>query len=177
VSLVQYKYNYYIFNNKNRLTTLIREWTFSQLDVDSIDYLKNLPTELNLEYEKVKIHAYHATPDSLFEVVLPYESDQVLEEKMMRDEADIYIYGHTHKPYIRYMNGKCIINIGSVGLTFDGLAKSSYAILDIEENSFQTSLVRVNYDVNKVIRQFRQFRESNYPNSEQMIKVLKNAGI
>jgi putative phosphoesterase len=104
-----------------------RNWTFSQLDEDSIDYLKNLPTELKLEYGKVKIHAYHSTPHSLFEVVPPYESDQVLAEKMMGSEADIYIYAHIHKPFIRYINGKCIINIGSVGLPFDGLAKSSYA--------------------------------------------------
>jgi putative phosphoesterase len=151
-----------------------RDWTLSQLDGDSVEYLKSLPTELKLEFGKIKIHAFHATPDSLFEVVTPYESDQVIEEKMMRNEADIFIYAHIHKPYIRYLNGKCIINIGSVGLPFDGLSKSSYALLDIVEDSFQTSIVRVNYDVNKVIK---QFSESDYPNSEQMIKVLKNAGI
>jgi putative phosphoesterase len=151
-----------------------RDWTLSQLDEDSVEYLKSLPTELKLEFGKIKIHAFHATPDSLFEVVTPYESDQVIEEKMMRNEPDIFIYAHIHKPYIRYLNGKCIINIGSVGLPFDGLSKSSYALLDIVEDSFQTSIVRVNYDVNKVIK---QFSESDYPNSEQMIKVLKNAGI
>jgi putative phosphoesterase len=151
-----------------------RDWTLSQLDEDSVEYLKSLPTELKLEFGKIKIHAFHATPDSLFEVVTPYESDQVIEEKMMRNETDIFIYAHIHKPYIRYLNGKCIINIGSVGLPFDGLSKSSYALLDIVEDSFQTSIVRVNYDVNKVIK---QFSESDYPNSEQMIKVLKNAGI
>lgn len=151
-----------------------RDWTFSHLDEDSIDYLKNLPTELKLEYGKVKIHAYHATPHSLFDVVTPYESDQLIAEKMMGSKADIYIYAHIHKPYIRYINGKCIINIGSVGLPFDGLAKSSYALLEIQEESFQTSIVRVAYDVNKVIK---QFIESDYPNSEQMMKVLENSGI
>lgn len=151
-----------------------RDWTLSQLDEDSVEYLKSLPTDIKLEYGNIKIHAFHATPDSLFEVVTPDLSNQLIEEKMMRYEANIYIYAHIHKPYIRYINGKCIINLGSVGLPFDGLAKSSYAILDIEENSFQTSLIRVNYDVNKVIS---QFRESDYPNSEQMIKVLINAGI
>ncbi|MEH7304669.1 metallophosphoesterase family protein [Neobacillus drentensis] len=151
-----------------------RDWTFSQLDKASIDYLKNLPTELKLEYGKVRIHAYHATPKSLFEVVTPYESDQVIAEKMMGSEADIYIYAHIHKPFIRYINGKCIINIGSVGLPFDGLAKSSYALLEIQEECFQTSIMRVDYDVNKVIN---QFTESDYPNSEQMKKVLRNASI
>ncbi|WP_066067711.1 metallophosphoesterase family protein [Neobacillus soli] len=151
-----------------------RDWALSQLDEGNVEYLKNLPTELKLEYGKVKIHAYHATPHSLFEVVTPYESDQLIAEKMMGSEADIYIYAHIHKPYIRYINGKCIINIGSVGLPFDGLAKSSYALLEIQEESFQTSIVRVAYDVNKVIK---QFTESDYPNSEQMKKILSNSGI
>jgi len=151
-----------------------RDWTFSQLDKASIDYLKNLPTELKLEYGKIRIHAYHATPYSLFEVVPPYESDQVIAEKMMGSDADIYIYAHIHKPYIRYINGRCIINIGSVGLPFDGLAKSSYAILEIQEERFQTSIVRVDYNVNKVIN---QFIEPDYPNLEQIKKMLRNADI
>ncbi len=62
----------------------------------------------------------------------------------------------------------------SVGLPFDGLAKSSYALLEIQEECFQTSIVRVDYNVNKVIN---QFIESDYPNSEQMKKVLSNASI
>ena len=151
-----------------------RDWTYSKLGMESIEYLRNLPTELKLEFENVKIHAFHATPDSLFEVVLPNENDQILKEKMMRIEADIYLYAHIHKPFIRYLNGKCIMNLGSVGLPFDGLAKSSYALIDIEENRFLTSIIRVSYDVNEVIN---QFVESDYPNSEQMVNILRNAGI
>jgi hypothetical protein len=66
------------------------------------------------------------------------------------------------------------MNIGSVGLPFDGLAKSSYAIVDIKEGSFQTSIVRVDFDLEKVIQ---QYQEGDYPNSEQMMKVIQNARI
>lgn len=151
-----------------------REWTCSHLDDASLDYLKSLPTELMLEHEKVKIHAFHATPNSLFEVVTPNESDQVLEEKMMEYDSDIYIYAHIHKPFIRFINGKCLINSGSVGLPFDGLTKSSYALLEIQELSIQTSIIRVDYDVAQVTN---QFIESDYPNSEQMIRILKKGNV
>lgn len=151
-----------------------RDWTFSQLDEESIEYLKNLPTELMLEFDHLMIHVFHATPESLFEVVLPSESDQVLVEKMMGKEASIYIYAHIHNPYIRYINGKCIVNIGSVGLPFDGLTKPSYALLDLEEDCVQISIVRVNYDINKVIQ---QYNDSDYPNSEQMIMILSKAQV
>jgi putative phosphoesterase len=151
-----------------------REWTASQLDSDSIKYLKDLPTELRLEFGKIKVQAFHATPNSLFEVVLPSESDEVLIEKMLKDDADLYIYAHIHKPFIRFLNGKCVMNIGSVGLPFDGLRKSSYGLLEISDKSWQASIVRVNYNVNEVIE---RFNESDYPNIELIKKILINAAI
>ncbi len=117
-----------------------RDWIFSQLDEDSIQYLKELPTELNLQFEQVKIHAFHATPNSLFDVVLPFESDEALKEKMMSNEADMYIYAHIHKPFIRYIEGKCLINIGSVGLPFDGLQNHPMRLLILMKTVFKHRL-------------------------------------
>ena len=151
-----------------------RDWTLSQLDTESIDYLQSLPSELKIELEGVRIHAYHATPQSLFDIVLPDESEETLIESQMVQEADLYVYAHIHKPYIRYTNGKCIINTGSVGLPFDGLNKASYAMVEFNGNNYQTAIIRVEYDVEKVID---QFSGTDYPNKEFMIKVLKNAKV
>lgn len=151
-----------------------REWSLRQLDSQAIDYLSGLPTELNLEYGKVKISAFHATPKSLFEVVPPTENDELLEEKLMVNEADIYIYAHIHKAYIRYIKGKSVINTGSVGLPFDGLTKASYALVEIDEKGFQLSNVRVEYELNKVIK---QFQESDYPNKELLINILSSGKV
>ncbi|NHC43546.1 metallophosphoesterase family protein [Bacillus sp. MM2020_1] len=151
-----------------------REWTLKQLDDEGLDYLRNLPTDLKLEFDKIKLHGFHATPSSLFDIVLPSESDEVLNEKMMKDDVDIYIYAHIHKPFIRYINGKCLMNIGSVGLPFDGLNKSSYGLLEIIDGELQTTIVRVSYNVDEEIK---KFRESEYPNIEQMVKLLKQAAV
>ena len=138
-----------------------RDWIVSKLNNESINYLKNLPEDLHLECESYKIHAFHATPTSLFDVVHPDENDQKLSGKLLVNEADILIYGHIHKPYVRFVNGKCIINTGSVGLPFDGMNKSSYAIVEVEEGNILTSIVRVDYEVDEVIK---QIKESDYPN-------------
>jgi putative phosphoesterase len=156
------------------MMSIERDWTFLQLDNNDINYLNNLPTDLILEFGRVKIHAFHATPKSLFEVVQPFENDETLRDKMMESEADIYIYAHIHKPFIRYLDGKCIINTGSIGLPFDGQNKSSYALVEVENESFQTTIVRVSYDVKGTIN---KFNEADYPNSKQMIKVLLNGKI
>lgn len=151
-----------------------REWTYSKLKTEEINYLESLQEELNLEYGDLKIHAFHATPNSLFEIVQPFESDEMLKEKLMVKNADIFIYAHIHKPYIRYLNGKCIVNTGSVGLPFDGQRKASYMILEIGEKGYNTSIVRVGYDTDKVIAEFQQ---SDYPNRDFMINVLENSSI
>ncbi len=149
-----------------------RDWICSQLTEESIDYLRNLPIELTMEQYGLRIHAFHATPESLFEVVLPSENEETLSSKLMSNEADLFIYAHIHRPYIRYINGKCIMNIGSVGIPFDGVKRASYAIVDISEESFQTSIVRVAYDINQTID---QFQNSDYPNKGQLIEILRNA--
>ncbi|WP_078543758.1 metallophosphoesterase family protein [Litchfieldia alkalitelluris] len=152
-----------------------RDWTVSQLDSSDIDYLKNLPTSISSEVEGVTIHAFHATPDSLFDVVLPDANDnQLLSSQMSGEDADVYIYAHIHKPYIRYIDGKVIINIGSVGLPFDGLAKASYGIVEVKDGNITTSIQRVSVDLEKVTAAYDQV---NYPNAEMMKRIVRNGKI
>ena len=89
-------------------------------------------------------------------------------------EAKLYVYAHIHKPYIRYLNGKVIMNIGSVGLPFDGMNKASYGIVEIQEDGFRTSIERVSFDIEKVIQ---QYQEKGYPNADMMTQVLRKARI
>jgi putative phosphoesterase len=154
------------------MMNLERDWIHPHLTEESIEYLRNLKTELKLQAHDLKIHAYHANPDNLFDIVLPSESDETLTSKMMVEAANLYVYAHIHRPYIRYINGKCIMNIGSVGLPFDGLNKASYGLVDIHEGTFQTSIVRVPYDINQTID---QLVNSDYPNKEKLITMLKSA--
>jgi putative phosphoesterase len=153
-----------------------REWIVSQLEQADLEYLKNLPTQLNPTIEGISIHLFHATPDSLFENILPNVEDQTIQDKLMSAnmDAQIYIYGHIHRAYIRYIKGKIIINTGSVGLPFDGLALASYAIVEIVAGNISTSIERVSYDVEKVVE---QYQKADYPNAEMMIKVLRNASV
>lgn len=152
-----------------------RQWIVEQLEPADIDYLESLPTQLNLSIQDIKISAFHATPTSLFDIVLPNADDNQIETSLMlAQEAQVFVYAHIHKPYIRYLNGKVIINIGSVGLPFDGLAKSSYGIIEIEDGHIKTSIRRVNYDLERVVA---LYHEVHYPNAEMMSKIIRNAKI
>ncbi|MDQ0874183.1 putative phosphoesterase [Paenibacillus sp. V4I3] len=149
-----------------------REWTVAQLDEQDIAYLVSLPTEMKLEIEGISIHAFHATPDSLFEIVLPGVGDEVLKSKLMSaSDADIFIYAHIHRPFIRYMEGKILLNTGSVGLPFDGMSKAAYAIVEIENGQIRTSIERVPFRIEDVVK---QYEEVHYPNAEMMTKIVRN---
>jgi putative phosphoesterase len=152
-----------------------RQWTVDQLEPDDISYLEALPTQLQFNVEGVEVAAFHATPDSLFEIVLPNADDEKMEATMMKPtNANVYVYAHIHRPYIRYINGKVIMNIGSVGLPFDGMTKSSYGLLEIEDGNIKTSIQRVSFDLEKVTQ---LYQEVNYPNASMMSEIIRNGKI
>ncbi|PAE44564.1 metallophosphoesterase family protein [Bacillus sp. 7884-1] len=157
------------------LMNLERQWIVEQLEPSDIDYLNNLPSQLNLSFEDVGISAFHATPTSLFDIVLPNADDNQIEYSLMHEqEAQVYVYAHIHKPYIRFLNGKVIMNIGSVGLPFDGLTKASYGLVEIEDGHLKTSIRRVSYELERVVA---LYHEVNYPNAEMMSKIIRTAKI
>lgn len=152
-----------------------RDWTVSQLGPEDLEYLASLPSELHLEHEGVSIHAFHATPDSLFDIVAPGSGDEVLQTKLMSAaEADLYVYAHIHKPYIRYLDGRIVINIGSVGLPFDGLPRASYGLIEIADGSLSTRIERVAFDIEQVVS---EYEEARYPNAEMMTRIVRKASV
>ncbi|MFC4401879.1 metallophosphoesterase family protein [Gracilibacillus xinjiangensis] len=153
------------------LMKMEQAWIRQKLSDADVQYLEQLPSELSLTYGNMSIHAFHATPHSLFDIVLPEQTNEELLMKLTANrDADLYIYGHIHRAYMRVVNGKTIINSGSVGLPFDGLNQASYAIVEINDQSFITSHIRVPYDIEQVCK---QYEANNYPNKEMMQQIIR----
>jgi predicted phosphodiesterase len=64
-------------------------------------------------------------------------------------DADIMIYGHTHKPYRKDIGGKIFINAGSVGKPKDEDPRTCVALLDITTDSVRIEFLRIPYDLQK----------------------------
>ncbi len=153
-----------------------REWTFERLTEEDIHYLWNLPLELTVNLtDDLEIHAFHATPNSLFDVVKPHQPDEELANKLMNHPtANLFFYGHIHLPYARYINGKCLANLGSVGLPFDGMNQASYLIVEGEGSQFHVGIQRVRYDVEQVKK---QLMDVGYPNLEFLMGVVERGAL
>ncbi len=151
-----------------------REWCVSQLSQEDLDWLAALPHDLQLSLgENLTLYAFHATPNSLFDVVWPDASADQIAATLLQNRSDqLVAYGHIHYPYIRVVQGKTILNTGSVGLPFDGLPLASYIMVETDGVTHQTSLIRVPYDVERVAE---QYIKGDYPEAELMVQVVRQA--
>lgn len=66
------------------------------------------------------------------------------------------------------------MNLGSVGLPFDGMPKASYAMVENDNGNIRTSIERVNVDIEKVVK---KYQEVNYPNAEMMIDIVRKGSL
>lgn len=126
------------------LSILTRELMWKVLDEKQLEWVGAPDTSAGLELDGRHIYATHAAPsDNLFKYLVPETSDEDLAAELELAGADIVLTGHTHKPFMRELNGRLMVNVGSVGQPRDGIPKASYAIIEGE----RVELKRVDYDV------------------------------
>lgn len=100
-------------------------------DPELVRWLSQQPYRIDTEIDGKKLTMFHATPAGRFEYV--YEEDEGLQE-FGEIGSDIVIYGHTHMPLDRRVNGTHVINPGSAGQPRDPANgfRSSFGIFDTQ---------------------------------------------
>ncbi|WP_245530692.1 metallophosphoesterase family protein [Alicyclobacillus acidocaldarius] len=140
---------------------------------EELEYLANLPLLLQEESPFGRWLAFHATPLDPFPVVAADAPDDDIESRIVAgQDARLYLYGHIHVPYVRDIRGRTVVNLGSVGMPFDGVPQASYVILHVDEDVFRVEHRRVPYDVEAACR---RYDEIGYPAAEMMKRVLRTA--
>lgn len=95
------------------------------------EFLKELPTQLQVEEEGVKILLVHGSPRRNNEDILPNTPMEEVEAMLKNVDADVVLCGHTHIPCgFQTPNKKTVVNAGSVGRPFTPDAKACYLIVD-----------------------------------------------
>lgn len=121
-------------------------------DVKVIDekrkkYLKNLPSQKELEIEGVKILMVHGSPRRNNEDILPDFSIEKVEEIIYGVDADLIFCGHTHVPCgYQTNNRKTVVNVGSVGRPMTSNPQACYVIANFENGAFTIEHRFVDYD-------------------------------
>jgi len=131
------------------LADLSFNWTKEHASLRSTEYMRGLPAELTIEAEGKNIKLFHATPHRNNIYWTEDRPGKFFNEMAAKAVADIMIYGHTHKPYRRDMEGRVFINAGSTGKPKDGDPRACVALVDITEAGVESRFLRVPYDVEK----------------------------
>jgi len=125
------------------------EWTRKRLDRGSIDYLRSLPSRLELELGGRPALMVHGSPNDDDEYVFPLTEDTW---PYGSRGARLVIMGHTHVQWTaRYSSlGITVVNPGSVGQPRDLDARAAFALMDTK--GLSVGLHRVEYDIDRTAR-------------------------
>jgi putative phosphoesterase len=120
--------------------------TRSALGDERLAWLRDLPRVKTLE----SFALVHATPESCWRAPSTTATDAELEAVYGPLGRPIVVFGHTHLPSIRNINGnpELLINTGSVGLPYDGDPRASYLLLEEDKPTIR----RVEYDIEKELK-------------------------
>lgn len=133
-------------------------WTIKVTTKENKEFLKSLPKKLSIEIEGVKVLLVHGSPlNYLLEYVKPSTSSERLKILLKETHEDIIINGHTHLMMAKHIQGKAILNPGSVGRTKDGIPGATYMILTIDSSVFWYEFVYAKYDVKRTIEKIVEY--------------------
>jgi predicted phosphodiesterase len=135
--------------------------TLASIGEERLRWLKGLPDQ----YAGPGVVLVHASPGDLWRAPMPDASDDELHSTYASFGAKIVVYGHIHRPFIRRLQGKTVVNTGSVSQSYDGDTRASYLVID----GASVAIRRVEYDVQS---EAEDLLRSGLPHAEWLSRIL-----
>lgn len=183
-------------------------WLNSLLSDQSKEYLLNLPFCYEFYMSGSLIRMFHAHPEKRTGVIInedsyetKYRMFEPSENTVSQEVADVVIYGHLHAPFMNKMYNKTLINVGSVGNSFNVVRDEKkdsnllettaiyYLILEGEYGAkeygadFSFEFVRVQYNIDKELEDLdknlepeayqKELKEGRYRNMHKIQEKAK----
>lgn len=126
-------------------------WTKARVTPDHKAYLRTLATELRFESGGQRLLLVHGSPRKMNEYLFEDRPIASFARLAAAASADMVVFGHTHRPYVKEVAGVTFVNAGSVGKPKDGDWRSCYVTIDGGQASFR----RVEYDVKTAAARIR----------------------
>ncbi|ACS33705.1 Metallophosphoesterase, MJ0912 type [Thermococcus gammatolerans EJ3] len=130
-------------------------WHQRVMTIENLEFLRRLPVRQLFEDDTGRSYILiHGSPRApLDEYLFPWLPESEFKAVLSYVRQDDLLVGHTHVPMLKVIEGRRIINPGSVGQPRDGNWRASYAIIDTErEPPDNIEFHRVEYDVEEAAR-------------------------
>ena len=123
-------------------------WTRDVTTPENKAYLRTLLPEIRFEAEGKRFRLVHGSPRRINEYLFEDRDPRSLARIAQGADADVLVFGHTHKPWVRTIENVLFVNDGSVGKPKDGDPRAAWARLTVEPGqSVQVEIRRVPYDI------------------------------
>ncbi len=124
-------------------------WCREALTDDDLAYLRAAQRSEHRRIEGVDVLLVHGSPRSHMEEIVATTPDDALSERLDGHRPQVLVGGHTHMQMLRRFDGVTLVNPGSVGAPFLGVARAGppvilahteYATITFERGAFSVSL-------------------------------------
>lgn len=124
-----------------------------RLDDEQLAWLADLPPRTTIDDSRILLAHSHPDPKKLGTYVRPRDFARMrpVLRKQYDDDPDGVVIGHTHIQHEARIDGKLVLNPGSVGQPRDGNPDAAYAVVDTD--TLETTMERVEYDIGAVQRE------------------------
>lgn len=188
------------------------KWNQSLITDEDRKYLLSLPFCYEFYMSGSLVRLFHATPIANDKTVVNISDIQTKYQMFLPSKntstqkiADVVIYGHLHHPYMDKIYNKTLINVGSVGNSFDVIrndekdssvletTKSNYLIVEGEYGSKEYTsdisfqFVKVPYNIEKELEDenlniekdnyYFELTQGKYRNMAKINKYFRRIGI
>jgi putative phosphoesterase len=136
----------YTDDEMRRLGHLSLMWSRKHVTEENKAFLRSLLPNIRFEVEGKRVLLVHGSPRRINEYVYADRLPASLARIAAAADSDVLVFGHTHLPYTKDVEGVLFVNDGSVGKPKDGDPRAAYAVLEVGAQ-VQARIVRVPYDV------------------------------
>jgi predicted phosphodiesterase len=129
-------------------------WTAEQVS-DSLAWIAGLPEQIELRApDGGRVLIVHASPRHNRDGIYTFTSDEELALMLGASPPPLLVCGHTHQPLTRVLGETLVVNVGSVGLPFNGNWMAQYGLLEWGAAGWQATLRSIPYDHAAALRAY-----------------------
>lgn len=129
-------------------------WTRAHTTAEHKEFLRSLAPQIRFEVATRRVLLVHGSPRRMNEYLFEDRPLSSFERLAASSDADLIVFGHTHRPYTKVAGNVLFVNAGSVGKPKDGDWRACYVLLT-PDAAQPVAFVRVPYDLARIARAIR----------------------
>lgn len=130
-------------------------WMADELSEEALAFVDALPFSIVSEVEP-QVRLFHGSPRSHSEGLGTWTSEETLRDHLNSIDERVLVVAHTHRPVHWDFPEGLIVNVGSVGLPFNGDPRAQYALLDVDDEDVEVQMRQVPYDRGELLEVYEE---------------------